>query len=367
MLFLSESFSRSVRIIEVGDCSVPSWNIHIAHAEDVLARGGGLAAAVRDRNAFLFGNVLPDIRVGYMVPGIVEPIPYRITHFAKPEHIPKPREWEFWDTYVAPALTGEAPCGATGCELFTLQQELDRINRVHYPQRYANAAAVVDPSRGSVAGAAVAAGSPVAVDSAGTAGASAPASTGASSSAGANSAAGVMEADSCAPAPARLSCRGAALNHPGGAKTPAANEALSGADVAQSVRDMVLGTWLHLLADNIWNVRVNEYLDSIGGKPSEGFRIKKQGDFNWFGKTLSISSIVCATDRLAAAAGRFPQYPISRDEALYTAAVVHETVRENPGNPEHPPYRLLNDDFFANTFIEVAERAERLFVERAQF
>ncbi len=332
----------------------------------MLARGGGLAAAVRDRNAFLFGNVLPDIRVGYMVPGIVEPIPYRITHFAKPEHIPKPREWEFWDTYVAPALAGEAPCGATGCELFTLKQELDRINRVHYPQRYAGTAAAVDPARGAGAGAAVAAGNSVSAAGAGAVGASRPASSGASFGGGANSATGVMEADSCAPTPVRLSCCDAAPNHAGGVGAPAAGAALFDADVAQSVRDMVLGTWLHLLADNVWNVRVNEYLDSIGGKPSEGFRIKKQGDFNWFGKTLSISSIVCATDRLAAAAGRFPQYPISRDEVLYTAAVVHETVRENPGNPEHPPYRLLNDDFFASTFAEVAERAERLFAERAQ-
>ncbi len=338
--------------------------MHIAHAEDVLAREGGLAAAVRDRNAFLFGNVLPDIRVGYMVPGIVEPIPYRITHFAKPEHIPRPREWEFWDTYVAPSLAGETPCGATGCELFTLQQELDRINRVHYPQRYADTAAAADPPRGPGAGAGAVAS--LVRGGTDTAGASAPASTGASSGGGANGAAGVLEADSCAPAPARLSCRGAAADHAGGVGAATTGEALSDADVAQSVRDMVLGTWLHLLADNVWNVRVNEYLDSIGGKPSEGFRIKKQGDFNWFGKTLSISSIVCATDRLAAAAGRFPQYPISRDEVLYTTAVVHETVRENPGNPEHPPYRLLNDDFFASAFAEVAESAERLFAERAR-
>ena len=274
---------------------MPSWNIHIAHSEDLLARGGGLAAAVRDRNAFLFGNVLPDIRVGYMVPGIAEPIPYRITHFAKPEHIPKPREWEFWDTYVAPALAGEEPAGATGCPLFTLQQELDRINRVHYPQRYVG----VEPV----------------------------AST---------------------------------------AFDPVTNEVPSEADVAQSVRDMVLGTWLHLLADNVWNVRVNEHLDSIGGKPSEGFRIKKQGDFAWFGKTLSISSIVRATDRLAAAAGRFPQYPIARDEVLYTTAVIHETVRENPGNPEHPPYQLLNDEFFASAFAQVSEQAEILFAERTR-
>ena len=90
---------------------MPSWNIHIAQTERLLARAGALADNVRDRNAFLFGSVVPDIFVGYMVPGIADPIPYRITHFAKPEPIPKPREHEFWDTYVAPLLKG-APAGA---------------------------------------------------------------------------------------------------------------------------------------------------------------------------------------------------------------------------------------------------------------
>ena len=89
---------------------MPSWNIHIAQTERLLERTGALANSVRDRNAFLFGCVVPDIFVGYMVPGIADPIPYRITHFAKPEPIPKPREHEFWDTYVAPLLKG-APAG----------------------------------------------------------------------------------------------------------------------------------------------------------------------------------------------------------------------------------------------------------------
>lgn len=81
---------------------MPSWNIHIAHAERLLKGGGSVARAVRDRNAFLFGNLIPDIYVGYMVPGVVRPVPYRVTHFAKPEHIPKPRAGEFFDAYVLP-------------------------------------------------------------------------------------------------------------------------------------------------------------------------------------------------------------------------------------------------------------------------
>ena len=68
--------------------AMPSWNIHIAQTERLLERTGALAKSVRDRNAFLFGCVVPDIFVGYMVPGIADPIPYRITHFAKPTRMP---------------------------------------------------------------------------------------------------------------------------------------------------------------------------------------------------------------------------------------------------------------------------------------
>ena len=59
-----------------------------------------------------------------MVPGIADPIPYRITHFAKPEPIPKPREHEFWDTYVAPLLKG-APAGEPA-EATSIVEERER-------------------------------------------------------------------------------------------------------------------------------------------------------------------------------------------------------------------------------------------------
>ena len=41
--------------------AMPSWNIHIAQTERLLARASVLADSVRDRNAFLFGCVVPDI------------------------------------------------------------------------------------------------------------------------------------------------------------------------------------------------------------------------------------------------------------------------------------------------------------------
>lgn len=270
---------------------MPSWNIHIAHTEAVLARAGELARSVRDQNAFLFGNLLPDVRVGYMVPGVRELIPYRITHFAKPEHIPKPREAEFWQEYVVPLLAvGEG----SRVEARSIADERERVNHVHFPERYAGSGAEFSRESASVD-----AGEP------------------------------------------------------------------SAEDVLVSCRDMVLGAWAHLVADNIWNTRVNEYLAAHGGKPSESFRIKKQGDFDWFGRTLKISLIPVASPRLVEAAARFPQYPICRDDILAAVGVAHETVRVNEGGDEHPPYLLLTDEFFSQTCAEVVDTIERLYRERA--
>lgn len=316
---------------------MPSWNIHIAGTERLLARDGCVSKTVCDRNAFLFGNVVPDIFVGYMVPGVEEPIAYRITHFADPEPIPKPREREFWNGYVAPLL-GRAGGGAgSGCgsgtvgagaaavgscadgavgggavagadcaaaadsaieprafgnpvEITTLAQERERLNRVHYPERYRDA--------------------------------------------------------------------------PGLPAIPQVAVSTDPADVRRSLLDLTLGAWAHLLADNIWNTRVNEYLARIGGHPSEEFRIKKQGDFSWFGKTLHIESVPVATPRLCAAAAAFAQYPIARTYVDRTVGVIHETVRSNPGSADHPPYRLLTDAFFDATFAEVVEKTDALLRER---
>ena len=57
---------------------------------------------MRDVNAFLFGNFLPDIYVGYMVPVPVARLrDYRETHFADGGAIPSPNYQAFWDRFVA--------------------------------------------------------------------------------------------------------------------------------------------------------------------------------------------------------------------------------------------------------------------------
>ena len=79
---------------------MPSWNVHLAHAERLLTEVGASALGVRDVNAFLVGNVVPDIPVGYIVKEPRNKLPYTSTHLAKKAAIPFPRAAEFWDAYI---------------------------------------------------------------------------------------------------------------------------------------------------------------------------------------------------------------------------------------------------------------------------
>ena len=275
---------------------MPSWNIHIAQTERLLERGGAVTRAVRDANAFLFGNLVPDIMVGYMVPGIDLPVPYRKTHFAAPEFIPKPREREFWDTYVAPQYARLTASDLQCAHVVptTIEQERNAIDRVHFPQRFEG-----QEAEGLSAGA-------------------------------------PEDVAPCLPSPAR------------------------------TLFDLLLGTWAHLLADNLWNTRVNEYLDANGIRPSREFRIKKQGDFDGFGKMFPLDSIPRETGALRRAAAGFAQYPIPEGLVHDAIVVAHETVRTN-GVAEHAPYQLLTEGFFTVTFAEVLDEADRAVAERLGF
>lgn len=287
---------------------MPSWNIHIAHAEGLLAERGPLAGAVRDRNAFLFGSLVPDIYVGYMVPCVVHPIPYRVTHFAAPEHIPKPREGEFWDMYVAPMARelgvsiGEfAACGrCIGNEAGSLAREVAHVSPAHTPTYDLT----FDPAQSAR-----------------------------------------FQQEAFEPVKVGV---GAATD---------------GSGSPRDLFDLVLGTWVHLLADTIWNRRVNDFLDALGEKPSKDFRIKKQGDFDQFGKSLNIDAFPVPTARLVDAAVRFPQYAIDERSVYFTCAIAHEIVRTNSLSVP-PAYRLLTEEFFTGTFAEVQSEAERLMRTR---
>lgn len=88
---------------------MPSWNIHLYHATAALDASGSSrlkeelariqAPFELTRQAFLLGNVVPDIYVGYMVRPATKLIRYHITHFTDHAVIPVPDHEAFWDRY----------------------------------------------------------------------------------------------------------------------------------------------------------------------------------------------------------------------------------------------------------------------------
>ena len=87
---------------------MPSWNIHTAHVEHMLSDHRAEGLGIADANAFLFGNYVPDVYVGFMVHDATFRIDYCITHVAEPNIIPVPDADWFWDRYVARRTPKEA-------------------------------------------------------------------------------------------------------------------------------------------------------------------------------------------------------------------------------------------------------------------
>ncbi len=213
---------------------MPSWNIHTAHVERLLATEDPTSLGIRDVNAFLMGNVLPDVYVGYMVPNITKKIEYRITHFANPDFVPAPRYGDFWREYGWPS----------------------NVNGV--------------------------------------------------------------------------------------------------------VSDVVLGAWTHLMADYVYNSHTNAFLVIHGIQPGERTRVRKQRDFELYGRTLDISLVPQVTPELLAQCASFPQYSVEEPDVVGAAKVASRIVEKN--RVDHidtvPAYSMLNDGFFRST----ADDAHQLMV-----
>lgn len=95
---------------------MPSWNVHIAHVERLLEDGDLCSPVVRNRDAFVLGNLIPDVYVGYMVPDVSRKIPYRDTHYANPDFVPTPDASRFYCTFVRGRTASELVVG-TWCHL----------------------------------------------------------------------------------------------------------------------------------------------------------------------------------------------------------------------------------------------------------
>lgn len=119
--------------------------------------------------------------------------------------------------------------------------------------------------------------------------------------------------------------------------------------------DLTLGAWAHLLCDHYYNLRTNEYIARIGVKPGERTRIKKQADFDAFGRTLRISSVPQIDEKLIRACARFAQYPIASEDVIAAVRAQERIVHQNQAKDVEPAssYALLSPEYFEQTFAEV--------------
>lgn len=209
---------------------MPSWNIHTAHVEKLFEDYTPAELGIRDENCFLFGNFLPDVYVGYMVPRVRKIIDYSITHFADPLYMPEPAYDEFW-------------------------------------QRYA------DPSR----------------------------------------------------------------------------------DAKGRISDVTLGAWAHLVADHGYNHNVNRLILDQQLEYGDALRVRKQGDFEHFGRTLSISRTPKLTPELLAQCAAFPQYAVAERDVRLAVEVAQGIVATTQAHHISgvPDYSLLDAEFFQRVFVEV--------------
>lgn len=261
---------------------MPSWNIHIAHTQRLLATGPLSDFGIRDANAFLFGNLVPDVYVGYMLPKPSGILPYQLTHFADPCSIPIPREREFWDLYVEPArkLPTDVPLGPAN---ITVEEGVE-----------------ISKAGGHFA----------------------------------------------IPAkPAVHERVEALLNSPG-----------------YRASDVVLGAWAHLMCDNAYNTATHAWLQEYHVPAGERTRIRKQGDFDKYGRTLPITLTCKATPELIEQTAAFPQYSVGKVDVERSCDVVEGIVRSNQ---EHhidgvPDYSLFTEEFFH----EVFEHAHECLIQR---
>lgn len=211
---------------------MPSWNIHTAHAEHVLSRGRPEALGITDGNAFLFGNYVPDIYVGYMVPNTTMRMDYLLTHVAQMDIIPVPDADRFWDLYIAHRM----PKTEAGISL-------------------------------------------------------------------------------------------------------------------------VLGAWAHLVADRYYNGNFRQFCRQHALHADDDLRVRKQGDFDLFGRSLKISRLVDVTPELLDAADGFCAYRVLPDDVRRAVDVATGIVHTNtPENARFDHYQLLGATWLQGVFDACDQR-----------
>ena len=109
---------------------------------------------------------------------------------------------------------------------------------------------------------------------------------------------------------------------------------------------LALGAWAHLVADRYYNGRFRGLMRENNVLDGKSLRLKKQADFDRFGRTLRLSRMMEATPELLDAAWSFKQYRILPDDVERAVSVANRIVGEGGFQlPDDGGYKLLTGEW----------------------
>ena len=236
---------------------MPSWNVHIAHADRLLEKGAGcLDVDIHYPDAFLLGNVAPDVHIGFMVPDYSHKVRYGRSHQSYPGTLPIPSYRRYQRNFMGGLNPAE----------YLLQTDFIQPN-VSY----------------------------------------------------------------CSP------------------------EQRSLVDQRQ-LRELIVGIWCHLVCDHVYNTHTRAFLRAHNIPTGEDARIRKQADFDVYGRSLDMNRLPEASDELFAVAEAHPQYGFTHSDVEQTLQVIQRIAEENRQNSVScPQYQMLDTEFFSSAYKEAEE------------
>ena len=216
---------------------MPSWNVHIAHADRLLEKGAGcLGVDIHYPDAFLLGNVAPDVHVGFMVPDYSHKVRYGRSHQSYPGSLPIPSYKRYQRNFMGGLNPAE----------YLLQTDFIQPN-VSY----------------------------------------------------------------------------------------CSDEQRSLVDQRQ-LRELIVGIWCHLVCDHVYNAHTRAFLRAHHIPTGEDARIRKQADFDIYGRSLDMNCLPEASDELFAVAAAHPQYGFTHSDVEQTLQVIQRIAEENRQNSVAP-------------------------------
>ncbi len=117
----------------------------------------------------------------------------------------------------------------------------------------------------------------------------------------------------------------------------------------RQLREFIVGIWCHLVCDHVYNAHTRAFLRAHHIPTGEDARIRKQADFDVYGRSLDMNRLPEASDELFAVAAAHPQYGFTHSDVEQTLQVIQRIAEENRQNSVScPQYQMLDTEFFSS-------------------